>query len=61
MGVLGVNSMSNVAAVTKTLYEKHMLGLSEIKEANANMLYLARSYRNARFDRQGQGVERTAS
>ena len=46
-GAVGVYSTSKIATVTKTLYEKHMMGLSEIKEADVNILCLARSYRNA--------------
>ena len=45
-GAVGVYSTSKIATVTKTLYEKHMMGLSEIKEADVNILCLARSYRN---------------
>ena len=49
-----------IANITKTLYAKHMIGLSEIKEANVNLMNIGRSYRTALF-RPRQGVERTAS
>ena len=39
VGVIGLHATSNVANITKTLYEQHMTGLLEINAANANMLY----------------------
>ena len=47
VGYLGIRGMSNINDMLNTLYEKHLVGVSEIKEANINLIYLGRSVRNA--------------
>jgi methyl-accepting chemotaxis protein len=47
VGYLGIRGMSSVNDMLNTMYTQHMVGLSEAKEANINLLYIGRSYRNA--------------
>jgi two-component system sensor histidine kinase/response regulator len=45
IGVRSLYSLSELNDVAQTLYEKDMLGVSHIKEANINLIYISRSLR----------------
>jgi methyl-accepting chemotaxis protein len=47
VGYVGVTGMSNINGMLGTLYERDMLGLSAIKEANINLMFIARDMRNS--------------
>jgi methyl-accepting chemotaxis protein len=47
VGYQGIRGTSSINAELNTLYTQHMVGLSEVKEANINLLYIGRAYRNA--------------
>jgi methyl-accepting chemotaxis protein len=62
VGYLGVSSMSHINGMLNTLYERDMVGLSAIKEANIDLLYIGRGVRkglleNDRDKIQSQAVE----
>jgi methyl-accepting chemotaxis protein len=47
VGFIGVSNMSELNTAADTLYEKELLGLSNIKEANVNLMGVARTLRNS--------------
>jgi methyl-accepting chemotaxis protein len=47
VGYLGMSSMSKINDMLNTLYDRDMVGLSEIKEANIDLVYIGRSVRKA--------------
>ncbi|MFY7864292.1 methyl-accepting chemotaxis protein [Roseateles sp.] len=46
MGMLGLFNMKSMADAADTMYEKELLGVSLIKEANIDLLYIERDVRN---------------
>jgi methyl-accepting chemotaxis protein len=46
IGYVGINNMGNINDMLNDLYSKHMLGLSNNKEANINLIYYDRALRN---------------
>lgn len=46
VGTVGIRNMSIINAMTDVIYEKELLGLSYIKEANINLIYMARDEKN---------------
>ncbi|MBJ6800903.1 HAMP domain-containing methyl-accepting chemotaxis protein [Geomonas propionica] len=46
VGALGIKNMGTISALTDQMYEKELLGTSHIKEANINLLYIARAEKN---------------
>ncbi|HYD94540.1 MAG TPA: methyl-accepting chemotaxis protein [Noviherbaspirillum sp.] len=44
---IGIFNMGRINAAAESLYEKELLGLSHVKEANINLIYMGRSLRNA--------------
>jgi methyl-accepting chemotaxis protein len=47
VGYLGMSKMSQVNGMINTLYERDMIGLSDAKEANVNLIYIGRAARQA--------------
>jgi methyl-accepting chemotaxis protein len=47
VGFIGVSNMSELNDAADNLYENELLGLSNIKEANVNLMGIARSLRNS--------------
>jgi methyl-accepting chemotaxis protein len=47
VGFIGVSNMSELNDAADDLYQKELLGLSRIKEANVNLMGVARSLRNS--------------
>lgn len=47
VGFVGVSNMAKLNDAADTLYERELLGLSYIKEANVNLINLGRALRNA--------------
>jgi methyl-accepting chemotaxis protein len=45
VGYLGISSMGKVNGMLNTLYERDMIGLSAIKEANIDLIYIGRGVR----------------
>lgn len=46
IGVLGINNIGKINKLIGTLYNNHLLGISHVKEANLNMVYIGREVRN---------------
>ena len=46
IGVIGIKNMSTINDMGDQIYESELLGLSYVKEANIDMLYLARAEKN---------------
>ncbi|MFY3774993.1 methyl-accepting chemotaxis protein [Marinobacter salsuginis] len=46
VGIVGLSNMGNINEMTRTIYEEDLLGLSKIKEANYQLMYVARNNRN---------------
>lgn len=46
VGFLGIKNMGTISDMADVMYEKELLGTSYIKEANINLLYIARAERN---------------
>jgi len=47
VGGIGISNMSRINDGADRIYEKELLGLSFIKEANINLMYIARDWRQA--------------
>ncbi|MEM5789716.1 MAG: MCP four helix bundle domain-containing protein, partial [Syntrophobacteraceae bacterium] len=47
VGITGIRNMANVNEMADQIYEKELLGLSYLKEANINLIYMARAEKNA--------------
>jgi methyl-accepting chemotaxis protein len=45
VGLVGINNMAKLSESSRTIYNKELLGLSFVKEANINLIYLGRSIR----------------
>ena len=50
IGVMALRSLSTVKDLNEAMYQKHTLGLVQIKEANTNLVRTARALRNAIID-----------
>ena len=48
VGYMGVNGMGQINHMLNTLYERDMIGLSEIKEANFDLAVIGRTMRRSR-------------
>lgn len=46
VGFIGIRNMSNINDLADKMYEKELLGLSYIKEANISLIYMARAEKN---------------
>jgi len=46
VGVIGITNMSKINTAADDLYQKELLGVSYIKEANINLIYQGRALRN---------------
>ncbi len=47
VGIFGISNMSKISTATDVMYEKEVLGVSYIKDANINLLEVARDWRSA--------------
>jgi methyl-accepting chemotaxis protein len=47
VSAIGIRNMATMNSSSETMYKKDMLGLSFVKEANIDLLYVGRSLRNA--------------
>ncbi|WP_307729088.1 methyl-accepting chemotaxis protein [Massilia sp. IC2-476] len=59
VAAIGIFNMSKMNERTKALYEKELLGISYVKEANINLIYVGRTLRNvmlASSDQQRQAA-----
>jgi methyl-accepting chemotaxis protein len=50
VGLIGLRNMGTINTMSETMYQKELLGLSYVKEANINLLYAARSEKNYLLD-----------
>lgn len=46
VGFVGLGNMGNINEMTRSIYQEDLLGLSKIKEANYQLMYVARNNRN---------------
>jgi methyl-accepting chemotaxis protein len=46
VGMIGIQNMGKINDMVDTMYLKELLGTSYIKEANVNLLYMARAEKN---------------
>ena len=46
IGVVGITNMSTISDMADRMYDRDLIGLSLVKEANINMLYIARAEKN---------------
>lgn len=46
VGMVGLTNMGSINQMTRTIYQEDLLGLSQIKEANYQLMYVARNNRN---------------
>lgn len=46
VGLVGMNSVSKINDMADRMYQRELMGVSYIKEANISMLYQARAVRN---------------
>lgn len=46
VGIVGLNNMGNINEMTRSIYQEDLLGVSKIKEANYQLMYVARNNRN---------------
>jgi methyl-accepting chemotaxis protein len=46
VGVVGIINLNNMSALAATMYENELLGLSFVKEANIDLVYVARAEKN---------------
>jgi methyl-accepting chemotaxis protein len=46
VGIVGIRNMGNINQMTDVLYQQELLGTSYIKEANIDLLYVARAEKN---------------
>ena len=46
VGMVGMRNMSKINQMTEQMYEKELVGLSHMKEANINLLYIVRAEKN---------------
>jgi methyl-accepting chemotaxis protein len=50
VGLIGLRNMAAINTMSETMYQKELLGLSYVKEANINLLFAARSEKNYLLD-----------
>ncbi len=58
VGYTGVTGMSRLDAMLGTLYERDMKGLSDTKEANIKLMFIAREMRNAIIETDPAAIEK---
>lgn len=46
VGLVGLNNMGNINGMTRIIYQEDLLGVSKIKEANYQLMHVARNNRN---------------
>ncbi len=46
VGYFGIRNMGTINNMADVMYERELLGLSHIKEANINLVYISRAERN---------------
>ena len=46
VGILGIKNMATINDMADVMYERELVGLSHIKEANVNLIYMAREEKN---------------
>lgn len=46
VGLVGLTNMGSINGMTRSIYQEDLLGLSQIKEANYQLMYVARNNRN---------------
>ncbi|MFM2065339.1 MAG: hypothetical protein RLZZ584_248 [Pseudomonadota bacterium] len=47
VGLVGIRNMGAIDQMAEDLYERELMGLSHVKEANINLIYIGRDWRNA--------------
>jgi methyl-accepting chemotaxis protein len=47
VGLFGIRNMSIIDQMAEDLYERELMGISHVKEANINLIYIGRDWRNA--------------
>jgi methyl-accepting chemotaxis protein len=60
VGYTGVTGMSQISGMLGTLYTRDMKGLSDIKEANVDLMLIAREMRNAIIEKEPATIQRCA-
>jgi methyl-accepting chemotaxis protein len=58
VGYTGVSGIGSTNGMLSTLYQRDMLGLSEIKEANIKLMFIARDMRNALIETDPAAIRR---
>jgi methyl-accepting chemotaxis protein len=46
VGLIGISNMAKISAMADQMYEKELLGLSYVKEANIDLIYIDRAQKN---------------
>ncbi|MFG6447275.1 methyl-accepting chemotaxis protein [Roseateles sp. BYS180W] len=59
LGILGIVNTGKLSDAAYQLYERETMGLSEIKEANIDLLYIGRDLRNALLSSTPEGREKS--
>jgi methyl-accepting chemotaxis protein len=57
-GYLGLKGMNNINELLDNLYQKHALGLANLKEANVQLIMISREVRNAILDEDTSAVQK---
>ena len=47
VGLVGIRNMGSIDQMAEDLYQRELMGISYIKEANINLIYIGRDWRNA--------------
>jgi methyl-accepting chemotaxis protein len=55
VGIVGLGNMSTMNRLTQSMYQRHVLGLSYVKEASINLLYANRSEKNFLLETSADG------
>ena len=55
VGLVGLRNLSTVNGLTQSMYQRHVRGLSYVKEADANLLYANRSEKNFLLETSEEG------
>jgi methyl-accepting chemotaxis protein len=55
VGIVGLRNMGVINSLTQSMYQRHVLGLSYIKEADINVLYANRSEKNFLLETSAEG------
>ncbi len=66
VGYMGIRGMVNLHDMMEEMYERDLIGLSEVKDANANLIYVGRAVRQAVLEddereRQAQRIDEYAA